>query len=166
MTYRATRDVVRRVMPLIDRLATRSIDKARLMQYLSARAGVDWGVHDLVADEMHPQPEGDPEPPARVLTFRDRISQGEHSLRYPDCLTNVPPAIDPLLVAEYQRLAIDRPLTVMARPLFDYFYREEFCARCRWRGSEHAQVQRECHFAGHPVNFESNPETGIDPDRA
>lgn len=40
MTYRATRDVVRRVMPLIDRLATRSIDKARLLQYLSAKAGV------------------------------------------------------------------------------------------------------------------------------
>lgn len=154
MTYRATRDVVRRVMPLIDRLATRSIDKARLLQYLSARAGVDWGVHDLVADEMRPQQPGDPEPPARMLTFRDRISQSDHSLRYPDCLVLLPAELDVLLVEEYKRLAVDRPLTVMARPLFDFFYREEFCSRCRWQGQEHAQVQRECQFAGHPVNFE------------
>lgn len=152
MTYRATRDVVRRVMPLIDRLATRSIDKARLLQYLSARAGVDWGVHDLVVDEMRSQ--GDLEPPARMLTFRDRANGSEHTLRYPDCLVHLPAEIDPLLVAEYQRLAIDRPLTVMARPLFDFFYKEEFCTHCRWRTSEHAQIQRECHFAGHPVNFE------------
>ena len=43
MTLKATQDVVRRVMPLLERLATRSIDKARLLQYLSARAGADWG---------------------------------------------------------------------------------------------------------------------------
>jgi len=158
MTYRATRDVVRRVMPLIDRLATRSIDKARLLQYLSAKAGVAWGVHDLVGDEMRPQAAGDPEPPARMLTFRDKASGSEHTLRYPDCLVGRPPELDSLLVEEYQRLAIDRPLTMMARPLFDFFYEDEFCARCRWRESEHAQIQRECHFAGHPVNFE--------PDRA
>ena len=158
MTYRATRDVVRRVMPLIDRLATRSIDKARLLQYLSARAGVDWGVHDLVADEMTAHGEDDAESPGRMLTFRDRVSQNEHSLRYPDCLTDLPDALDTLLVEEYKRLAVDRPLTLMARPLFDFFYAEEFCSRCRWRGREHAQVRRECQFAGHPINFERDRE--------
>ncbi len=44
MTYKATQEVVQRVRPLLERLATRTIDKARLLQYLSAMAGVDWGV--------------------------------------------------------------------------------------------------------------------------
>ena len=44
MAYRATHEVVQRVRPLLERLATRTIDKARLLQYLSAMAGVDWGV--------------------------------------------------------------------------------------------------------------------------
>lgn len=154
MTYRATQDVVRRVMPLIERLATRSIDKARLLQYLSARAGVDWGVHDLVADVPTTQAPNDSEPASRLLTFRDRVNGAEHTLRFPDCLTAQPPGIEPLLVEEYKRLAIDRPLTVMAQPLFDFFYRREFCSHCRWQGVEHQQIQRECLFAGRPINFE------------
>ena len=48
MTFRATQDVVQRVRPLLERLATRTIDKARLLQYLSAMAGVDWGVLRLI----------------------------------------------------------------------------------------------------------------------
>ncbi len=42
-----TQDVVQRVRPLLERLATRTIDRARLLQYLSAMAGVDWGVFRL-----------------------------------------------------------------------------------------------------------------------
>ncbi len=157
MTYRATQDVVRRVMPLIERVATRSIDKARLLQYLSARAGVDWGVHDLVADVPTPRTSNDSEQDSRLLTFRDRASGAEHTLRFPDCLIELPDEIEPLLVEEYKRLAIDRPLTMMAKPLFDFFYRAEVCARCRWQTAEHAQIQRECLFAGRPVNFEAAP---------
>ena len=52
MTYKATQDVVRRVMPLLERLATRTIDRARLLQYLSARAGADWGALELVAEKF------------------------------------------------------------------------------------------------------------------
>lgn len=159
MTYRATNDVVRRVLPLIERLATRSIDKARLLQYLSARAGVDWGVHALIDDRIA-RSEGGDEGAARHLTFRDAVTGTDATLRYPDCLRDCPPELDRLLVDEYKRLATDRPLTVMAQPLFDYFYRAEFCARCRWRGAEHAQIQRECHFAGRPVNFEPDPPSG------
>ena len=160
MTYRATQDVVRRVMPLIERVATRSIDKARLLQYLSARAGVDWGVHDLVADIPTAQAPNDSEPASRLLTFRDRANGAEHTLRFPDCLVALPDEIEPLLVEEYKRLAIDRPLTMMAQPLFDFFYRAEFCARCRWQGAAHAQIQRECLFAGRPINFEAAPPVG------
>jgi len=160
MTYRATQDVVRRVMPLIERLATRSIDKARLLQYLSARAGVDWGVHDLVADVPTIEAPDDSEQASRLLTFRDRVNGAEHTLRFPVCLIALPDEIEPLLVEEYKRLAVDRPLTVMAQPLFDYFYRAEFCARCRWRGVEHAQIRRECLFAGRPINFEDARPVG------
>lgn len=160
MTYRATQDVVRRVMPLIERVATRSIDKARLLQYLSARAGVDWGVHDLVADVPTAPVPNDSEPASRLLTFRDRVNGAEHTLRFPDCLIALPDEIEPLLVEEYKRLAIDRPLTLMAKPLFDFFYGAEFCAHCRWRSVEHAQVQRECLFAGRPINFEEASAAG------
>lgn len=156
MTYRATQDVVRRVMPLIERVATRSIDKARLLQYLSARAGVDWGVHDLVAEVPTPQTPHDSEHASRMLTFRDRVSGAAHTLRFPDCLIELPGEIEPLLVEEYKRLAVDRPLTMMAKPLFDFFFQAEFCQHCRWQGKDHEQIRRECLFVGRPVNFEAN----------
>ncbi len=51
MVYKTTHDVVRRVMPLLDRLSDRSVEKARLLQYLSARAGEDWGVLERVKEQ-------------------------------------------------------------------------------------------------------------------
>ena len=57
MVYKATQDVVVRVRPLLDRLAARSVDKVRLLQYLSARAGEGWGVLELVADETSGAPD-------------------------------------------------------------------------------------------------------------
>jgi hypothetical protein len=143
MAYKATHDVVRRVMPLLEQLATRTIDKARLLQYLSATAGVDWGVIELVADDETED--------GRVITYRDRASGAEHALRYPDVLSE---ELRPLVVAEYKRLAVDQPLTKMDKALFDHFFALSYCARCRYRGPEHAQIHSECHFAGHPVNFE------------
>lgn len=157
MVYRATQDVVRRVMPLLDRLASQSIDKARLLQYLSARAGQEWGVLELVADTGVDR--GD----RRELTFRDRLSGDEHTIAYPICLLALPDTLEPLVREEYRRLAMDRPLTTMNPDLFAYFYRATVCDRCRWRGPAYTQFHRECHFAGHPVNFE--PETGGREDR-
>jgi len=151
MTYKATQDVVRRVMPLLEQMATRTIDKARLLQYLSARAGVEWGVMAVVGDDASEE--------GRVLTFRDRISGDEHRLRYPEVL---PPEWEPLVVAEYKRLAVDRPLTKMDRRLFDHFFRLTHCARCRYRGAEFEQIHSECHFAGHPINFEADDDTRPD----
>lgn len=153
MAYKATQDVVRRVMPLLDRMATRSVDKARLLQYLSAQAGIDWGVMELIADSA----EGDPELGAteRMLIVRDRLSGAEHQIRYPACL---PPALEPLVREEYKRLAVDKPLTVMNPVLFAHFYQADFCARCRWRDPSHTQIHRECHYAGHPINFEPDAE--------
>jgi hypothetical protein len=144
MVYKATQEIVRRVMPLLEQMATRTIDKARLLQYLSARAGVDWGVMQIVGDE--------PTADGRILTFRDVASGAEHELRYPDVL---PLELEPLVVAEYKRLAVDRPLTKMDQRLFDHFFALSHCARCRYRGEQFAQFHSECHFAGHPVNFEA-----------
>lgn len=143
MAYKATQDVVRRVMPLLDQLATRTIDKARLLQYLAAAAGVDWGVIEIVRDVD--------DGAGRTITFRDRVSGAESELRYPEVL---PVELEPLVLAEYKRLAVDRPLTTMDRALFDHFFALSHCARCRWRGPAHEQIHRECHFAGWPVNFE------------
>jgi hypothetical protein len=149
MTYKATQDVVRRVMPLLEQLATRTIDKARLLQYLSAQAGVDWGVMEVSGDQQT----GD----GRVITFRDVASGAEHELRYPDVL---PDALHGLVLAEYKRLAVDRPLTKMDRALFDYFFALSHCSRCVYRSPEHAQIHSECHFAGYPINFESESVPG------
>ena len=151
MVYRATQDVVRRVMPLLDRLASRSIDKARLLQYLSARAGQEWGVLDLVVDTGAEHGE------QRELTFRDRLSGDEHTIVYPGCLLMLPDVLEPLVREEYCRLAMARPLTTMHPDLFAYFYQSSTCDHCRWRGPAFTQFHRECHFAGHPVNYE--PET-------
>jgi hypothetical protein len=154
MTYRATNEVVRRVLPLIERLADRSVEKARVLQYLSAQAGVDWGVHDLVADERRVLDAGPGPREVRELVYRDRLSGAEHTLRYPEVLEALPAEIERMLIEEYKRLAVDRPLTMVAEPLFAWFYADAFCARCRWRGAEHAQLHVECRFAGHPVNFQ------------
>jgi len=151
MVYKATQDVVRRVMPLLERMATRTIDRARLLQYLSARAGVDWGVLELVSDT------GADAGSERELVFRDRGTRAEHAIRYPSCL---PDEVDLLVQEEYKRLAADRPLSLMAEPLFAYFFRADYCDRCRWRSDVHAQFHRECRFAGHPVNFEPDPTAG------
>ncbi len=72
MVYKATRDVVQRVMPLLDQLAGQTIDKARLLQYLSARAGADWGVLRIVADRVAPG--GEPGEGDRLFTFQDIAS--------------------------------------------------------------------------------------------
>ncbi|HMM43643.1 MAG TPA: hypothetical protein PKA95_17250 [Thermomicrobiales bacterium] len=146
MTYKSTRDIVRRVMPLLDQLATRSIDKARLLQYLSAAAGVDWGVLQVVADDRT----GD----ERVITYRDVANGAEHSLAYPGVL---PAELHDLVLAEYKRLAVDRPLSSMDERLFVHFYGHSHCDRCVYRGPGNAQIHAECFFAGHPVNFELQP---------
>lgn len=150
MVYKATQDVVRRVMPLLDQLAVRTVDKARLLQYLSARTGEQWGVLDFLGeiDDGVAEPGGT----ARVLLFRDRATGAEHRIRYPSCL---PEQIEQLVLEEYKRLAMDQPLTMMSQQLFDYFYAESYCSRCRWRGPAHEQIHRECRFAGRPINFEA-----------
>lgn len=152
MTYRATQDVVRRVMPLLDRLATRTIDKARLLQYFAAMAGVDWGVHDLLDDRPATDSDGASE---RQLTFRDRTTSIEHCLCYPSCLAELPPGIEALLLGEYKRLATDQPLSRMDERLFTYFFAGSHCAHCRWRGPEHRQIHVECWFAGYPINYDA-----------
>ena len=83
MVYKATQDIVRRVMPLLDLLATKTVDKARLLQYISARSGVDWGVLELLWEEEAEAIELDGED--RTITFRDRASGAEHRIRYPVC---------------------------------------------------------------------------------
>jgi hypothetical protein len=142
-------------MPLLDLVATRTVDKARLLQYLSARAGVDWGILELMMEVQDDAAEiGAGE---TTLTFRDRNSGAEHRIRYPACLNE---EIEPLVLDEYKRLAGGQALSMMAQPLFDYFFRASHCVHCRWRGGAYAQFHNECRFNGKPVNFEPEQPTG------
>ncbi len=141
MVYLATQEVVERVRPLLDHLATRTIDKAHLLQYLSAMAGVEWDLFEVVRDTEADA--GD------AITIRDRATYEMFVLPYPTCL---PRRLEPLIVAEYLRLASARPLTTMDVHLFNAFYGGGYCAGCRWHGER--QVCHECHYAGNPVNFE------------
>ncbi|MGI8475470.1 MAG: hypothetical protein ACR2OO_03755 [Thermomicrobiales bacterium] len=152
MVYKATQDVVRRVMPLLELLAGRTVDKARLLQYLSARSGEDWGALSLVADE---EDRSDPRGVERVLVFRDAESGSEHRIRHPSFL---PAELEPLVLEEYKRLAMGKALTTMDPRLFDHFFAAS-CACCRWRGPEHRQIHLECRYAGRPINFAIEPET-------
>src|SRR4051794_19109747 len=113
--------MVERVRPLLERLATRTIDKARLLQYLSARSGVDWGVFTLVRDEEIP--EAPLAATNRRLPLRDVASGEEIKFSYPACL---PEDLDQLVIDEYKRLAIDRPLPTMAEPLFRSLFRSDY----------------------------------------
>lgn len=141
MVYLATQEVVQRVRPLLERIATRTIEKAQLLQYLSAMAGVEWDLFELVERAAV---DGD-----EFITIRDRASNETFRLRYPVCL---PRRIEPLLIAEYLRLAVARPLTTMDARLFDYFYGGGYCIGCQWHGER--QICHECHYAGNPINFE------------
>lgn len=146
MVYLATQQVVERVRPLLESLATRTIDKARLLQYLSATAGVEWGLFELVQRAQTDEGE--------FVAIRDRASGELFRLLYPECL---PRDLEPLVRAEYVRLAAAKPLTTMDARLFEYFYGGGYCVGCSWHGER--QVCRECHYAGSPVNFEPfNPE--------
>lgn len=140
MVYLATQEVVQRVRPLLDHLATRTIDKAHLLQYLSAMAGVEWDLFAVVRDAADGE---------SSITIRDCATGEIFALPYPTCL---PRHLEPLVVAEYLRLAAARPLTTMDARLFDYFYGGGYCAGCRWHGER--QVCHECHYAGSPINFE------------
>lgn len=156
MTHRATRDVVRRVMPLLERLAPTTVDRARLLQYLSARAGVDWGAMEAVAEEDAPPAVG---AAPRQFVVRDRVSGEARTIAYPACLD---PALEPLIVEEYKRLAVGNRLTLMAEPLFDHFFVAIHCTTCRWQGPAFAAFHRECRFAGDPVNFEPEDDAPRD----
>lgn len=147
MAHRATQEVVQRVRPLLERLATRTIDRARLLQYLSAMAGVDWGVLRVRDRQARQEEAGTVE----VLVLEDGISGAEYEIQYPLCL---PRDLDSAVREEYKRLALNRPLTMMNQVLFEHLYGASHCARCRWAGPRHAQIHAECRFAGHPVNYE------------
>ena len=138
-----TREVVQRVLPLLERLSPRTLDKARLLQYLAARAAADWGVMTFEGEEGD---DGE-----RTLVFRDRASQEVRRIRYPDCL---PAELEGDVLAEYKRLALARPLTTMEPRLFAFFFRAGFCDDCRFDAVEPGQICRECHFAGRPINYE------------
>ncbi len=153
MTYRATQDVVQRVRPLLERLATRTIDKARLLQYLSAMAGVDWQVLRLAGRAATV----DNGVESEILTLEDVVSGALYHLHYPACL---PRDLDGPVREEYKRLALDRRLTTMNRPLFDHLYAASHCAHCRWAGTQHAQIHVECRFAGWPINYEPGEGLG------
>lgn len=143
MTYRATNEMVQRVLPLIEQLTDSRIEKARLVQYLAASFGVDLGVMTIVSERQAED--------RRLITYRDAYSGEEHELTYPATLT---PELEPLVLTEYKRLAVDKPLTKMDRQLFDRLFKADYCDRCRYRDDEYAQFHAECRFAGHPVNFE------------
>jgi hypothetical protein len=138
-----TREVVQRVLPLLEHLSPRTLDKARLLQYLSARAAVDWGMLTYVGEEE--------EAGERMLIFRDRLSREVRRIRYPTCL---PPDLEGDVLAEYKRLALNSPLSMMQPRLFGYFFRAGYCDACRYDLAEARQICRECYFAGQPINFE------------
>ena len=142
MVYLATQEVVERVRPLLESLAARTIEKARLLQYLSAMAGVEWDLFELVQRVQTDEGE--------FVAIRDRASGEMFRLLYPECLPRGPRTA--WCSAEYVRLAAAKPLTTMDARLFDYFYGGGYCVGCRWHGER--QVCHECHYAGSPINFE------------
>jgi hypothetical protein len=130
-------------------MAPRTIDRVRLLYYLSARAGEEWGLLELIGETTAATPAIGAS--GRVLIYRNRETGALDQVLYPLCLDK---ALEPMLLAEYKRIATEGPLSLMSEATFESLYAEEMCGQCRWRREGFAQFHLECRFAGRPINFE------------
>jgi hypothetical protein len=88
----------------------------------------------------------------RVVVMYDPDKRQEFRVVYPEQLE---PEYADTAIAEMERLPSNEPLgTSMDAKLFRKLYHAHSCRRCGYQAERYWQICGECHFAGHPVNFE------------
>lgn len=134
----------RRYQKLIDQLDKVHPTTRELFLYLFAMVAAGQGIISVVRVQD--------DRGRRVVVMNDPMRKQEFLVSYPEDLD---PEYARTAVAEMERLLSDESLaTTMDSTLFRILYERHNCRTCRYQGDPYWQICRECHFAGHPVNFE------------
>ena len=134
----------RRYQKLIDQLDRVTPTTREMFLYLFAMVAVEQGIITVtrVVEEKG----------RRVVVMYDPAKKQEFKVFYPDDLE---PEYADTAIAEMERLLSDDSMgTSMDRTLFRKLYQQQNCRSCRYGADKFWQICGECHFAGHPVNFE------------
>ncbi len=138
----------RRYQKLIDQLDRVDPTTRELFLYLFAMVAAGQGIINVVRVQE--------EKGRRVVVMNDPMKKQEFKVAYPE---NLEPDYAQVAVAEMERLLSDESLsTCMDTTLFRKLYEAYNCQDCRYHREEYWQFCAECHFAGHPVNFERHQE--------
>lgn len=134
----------RRYQKLIDQLDKVPATTREMFLYLFAMVAVGQGIINVVRVQ---EDRG-----RRIVVMNDPAKKQEFRVLYPEGLE---PEYADAAVAEMERLLSDESLgTSMDSTLFRKLYEKFSCQRCRYTDDGFWQICAECHFAGHPINFE------------
>ena len=134
----------RRYQRLIDQLDKVHSSTREMFLYLFAMVAVGQGIIELIRVQE--------EKGRRVLVMMDPLKKQEFKVLYPQGLD---PEYARTAVAEMERLLSDDSAgTSMDTTLFRQLYEIHPCRSCTYHEDRYWQFCAECHFAGHPVNYE------------
>jgi len=138
----------RRYQRLIDQLDRVPPATREMFLYLFAMVAAGQGIVNVVSVQ---EDKG-----RRVVIMNDPAKKQQFKVTYPEELD---PESAKSAVAEMERLLSDESLgTSMDTALFAKLYGPHACIHCRYRSEQYWQICAECHFAGRPVNFDSDVE--------
>lgn len=138
----------RRYQRLIDQLDRVHPSTREMFLYLFAMVAAGQGIISVV----RVQEDRD----RRVMVMNDPVRKQEFKVTYPEGLD---PDYAQSAIAEMERLLSDESLgTSMDSTLFHNLYASYSCNDCAYNREEQRQICAECHFAGHPVNYEKRGE--------
>ncbi len=136
----------RRYQKLIDQLDKVHSSTREMFLYLFAMVAVGQGIIELIRVQ---EDKG-----RRTLVMVDPMKKQEFKVIYPQGLD---PEFAGTAVAEMERLLSDDSAgTSMDATLFRQLYEIHPCRACAYHAERYWQICAECHFAGHPVNFQKN----------
>ncbi len=134
----------RRYQRLIDQLDKVHGSTREMFLYLFAMVAVGQGIIEVVSTQE--------ERGRRVLVMVDPQKKQEFKVSYPEGLD---PQDAESAVSEMERLLSDDSAgTSMDSTLFRQLYEIHPCRNCVYHSERYWQICAECHFAGHPINFE------------
>ncbi|MGI5835794.1 MAG: hypothetical protein ACOX87_04790 [Chloroflexota bacterium] len=134
----------RRYQKLIDQLDKVPNSTREMFLYLFSMVAVGQGIINVVRIQE--------EKGRRIIVMNDPVKNQEFRVLYPDGLE---PEYADAAIAEMERLLGDDSLgTRMDATLFNKLYERFSCRHCSYNNEQFWQFCAECHFAGHPINFE------------
>ena len=134
----------RRYQKLIDQLDKVPNTTREMFLYLFSMVAVGQGIINVVRIQ---EDRG-----RRIIVMNDPAKDQEFRVLYPDGLE---PEYADAAIAEMERLLGDDSLgTSMDVTLFRKLYEKSSCQNCSFNDARFWQICTECHFAGHPINFQ------------